>query len=115
MATFPTLNRRNQDDRLPDNGLVMTSAPNGRMFGQSLYLEMYYNFRVLMPNLSQAEMDALIQFEEDNRALAFDYVYEVAGMPDITYECVFLNPGVKIIATQSVIMGEASFRGRIKP
>lgn len=115
MASFPALNRRDQDDRQPDNGLIMASAPDGRVFGQSLYTDVYQVFRVLLPNLTEGEMNTLIQFEEDNRTLAFDYVYSVRGMPDITYECRFLNPGVKIIATQSVIMGEAYFRGRVKP
>lgn len=115
MATFPNVDRREVDDMRPDNGLSIVHAPDGYTYGQSLYVDVYQEFHVLFPNLTPAEADSIRQFEQDNRTVAFDYEYEIRGRLTVIYECIFLPPGVKIRETQTVIMGEAWFRGRIKP
>lgn len=115
MATFPALNRRELDDRQPDNGLVIILAPDGNLFGQSLYNSVFYDFAPLFVNLSNADVVTLETFEATNRTLAFDYLYEANNRPTVTYECFFKPPGIKIISKQDIIIAQAFFRGKVKP
>lgn len=121
MATFPDLNRIIADDRAPDTGLITIIAPNGALFGQSLYADEYWVFSPTFIHVSQGEVDALNAFYAANKTVAFDYQYKHLRMATITYECYFIDPGISVIPTEAtennlpIYIARATFRGRIKP
>lgn len=115
MATFPTLNRQQIDDRQPDTGLSLVRAPNGQQFGQSFYDEEYWFFNPVFVGLSEADALNLQAFYEANKILSFDFVYSNRGSASITYECQFID-GLRIIPNEAQrYTAQAFFRGRIKP
>ena len=118
MATFPTMDRIVGDDRQPDTGLVSVIAPDGNIFGQSLYDEEFWNFNPLFINVSESEKNTLEAFYATNKTIAFDFDYVHTGFSPITYECYFVAPGIKVMPhpqNMKTFICQAFFRGRIKP
>ena len=113
MAAFPNLKRQENEDREPDNGLRIVLAPDGNQFGQSLYGAVWYEFRPIFVNMTEAEAFNLEAFEEANRLLAFDYSYVARNRSTLVYSCRFFNPGVRVVWSQEQIWAQAFFRGQL--
>lgn len=116
MATFPTMDRVVLDDRQPDTGLNTVVAPDGGLFGQSLYDEEFWIFNPVFISVTQTEMQTLQTFYATNKLVAFDFAYTHKDMTTITYECNFVSPGIKVMPQLTgTFICQAYFRGRIKP
>lgn len=116
MATFPTLDRIIADDRQPDTGLFTVIAPDGGIFGQSLYDDEYFIFTPTFVNVTQAEVTTLKTFYDTNKLIAFDFNYTHSGLTTVSYECYFVAPGIQYIPQESkTFLCRAWFRGKEKP
>ena len=115
MATFPTLDKVIADDRKPDTGLYHSIAPDGSMFGQSLYSDEYFNFALTFISVTEAEVTTLKTFYDTNKLIAFDFNYVHRNMTTVTYECYFTAPGIQYIPQETgTFVVRAWMRGKEK-
>lgn len=101
MASFPSLKRVQVNDRARETGLTTVIAPDGSLFGQSLFSAEYFLFTPTFIDMTGAEVSTLQTFYVVNKLLAFDFDYVHRGMTTINYTCQFVTPGLEWYPTEA--------------
>lgn len=89
MSSYPSFEQAEGSVRQPRSGILVRTATNGQSRGRALTSATREDPVLVHTNLTQAELDQLRTFHENNRGAEFDVFFVAEG---VTINALFKDP-----------------------